>query len=145
MKIIPMQAHHLKLASVLFNEYRMFYGKPSDLEGAELFLQQRLLKNESHVFLAMNEEETQAIGFVQIYSSFTSVGLGIIYLLNDLYVHPHYRKQGVAQALLDKVRLAACEAGAKKIILQTALSNTNAQKLYESCGYSKEELFLTYS
>ena len=31
MKIIPMQAQHLKMASVLFNEYRMFYDKPSDL------------------------------------------------------------------------------------------------------------------
>ena len=115
------------------------------IEGAELFLQQRFINKESHVFLALDEEEMHAMGFVQIYPSFTSVGLGLLYVLNDLYVHPQYRQQGLAQALLEKTRSAAIEAGALKIILQTALSNTMAQKLYESCGYRKEELFLTYN
>jgi ribosomal protein S18 acetylase RimI-like enzyme len=145
MIIISIQAHHIKKASILFNEYRMFYNQPSDLEAAESFLSQRLAKKESLIFLATDETETEPMGFMQIYPSFTSVGLNAIYIVNDLYVPPQHRKKGVAHALLAKAQLSAVEARVRKIVLQTAITNTAAQTLYESCGYKKEEHFLTYN
>lgn len=145
MIIIPMQAKHLKMAAVLFNQYRMFYGQSSDPQAAESFLNQRLMNNESLIFLATNETEEEGMGFMQIYRSFTSIDLGTVSILNDLYVHPQHRKKGIASALLIQARQAALDLGDKEIILQTAVSNSTAQRLYESCGYIKDELFLTYS
>jgi ribosomal protein S18 acetylase RimI-like enzyme len=144
-KIIRAQKTHLNLIAPLFDAYRVFYNQPSDLIRAENFIKQRLQNSDSIIFLVTNEAESEAIGFVQIYPSFTSIGTSKIYILNDLYIKPEHRKNGVARQLLQFVQQFAKEEGVVKVVLQTAISNTIAQKLYKSLGYRKEEEFLTYT
>ena len=61
-----------------------------------------------------------------------------------MYVDPHYRKQGIGQALLKAAQCFALEQRATKIMLQTAQDNISAQKLYEAEGYNQESSFVTY-
>ncbi len=35
----------------LFDDYRVFYSKPSDIESAKVFLRERIRKNESQIFV----------------------------------------------------------------------------------------------
>lgn len=56
----------------LFDEYRVFYGAVSDLDGARAFLSDRLKLNDSVIFIAVEGEgeEKRAWGFTQLYPSF---------------------------------------------------------------------------
>jgi hypothetical protein len=44
MQIIQAQLAHLEAVARLFNQYRMFYQQPSNLEGATQFLREHLQK-----------------------------------------------------------------------------------------------------
>ena len=50
----------------LFDQYRLFYGKKTDLKGAKKFLTERVSKNDSVIYIAENPEN-KIIGFVQLY------------------------------------------------------------------------------
>lgn len=52
----------------LFDQYRIFYHKESDIPTAENFLQERLEKGDSEIFVA--EEDEKLTGFVQLYPIF---------------------------------------------------------------------------
>ena len=143
MNIYQATIKDLKGVSHLFNLYRIFYKQPSDYEDAESFISDRLKNEESVIFVAVHEGEY--LGFTQLYPSFSSVSMKRTWILNDLYVQEEARKQGIAQALLDKAKLHAIQSNAKSLELQTAPDNTNAQKLYKKNGYQKDTSFLNYS
>jgi ribosomal protein S18 acetylase RimI-like enzyme len=123
----------------LFAQYRVFYGKPFELKPARQFLEERMQKQESIIFVAI--DGNKYAGFTQLYPSFTSVGMKRIWILNDLFVAATHRQKGVAQALITKVIEYSRETGRSKVVLSTAYSNANAQKLYEKLGFVKEEFF----
>jgi ribosomal protein S18 acetylase RimI-like enzyme len=133
----------LKGVSHLFDLYRIFYKQPSDYDGAESFISERLENEESVIFVAVHEGKY--LGFTQLYPSFSSVSMKRTWILNDLYVHEEARNQGVAQALLDKAKSYAVQSNAKSLELQTAPDNKIAQNLYEKNGYQRDTSFLNYS
>lgn len=127
----------------LFDQYRQFYGQESDPALARAFIHERLALLESVIFLAENHAG-EAAGFTQLYPSFTSVGARRIWILNDLYVSPAARGNGVGSALLLAAKAHAKASGAKRLDLSTAHDNP-ARVLYESHGYVREEGFFHYS
>lgn len=74
---------HLNELAVLFDDYRVFYRKESNLEGAKGFLSERILKKESVIFVALLEEKL--VGFTQLYPLFSSTNMMPIWLLNDFF------------------------------------------------------------
>ena len=132
----------------LFDAYRQFYKAPSDLEGAQRFLQAHFEQQTSVIFLAFgtNEEgERQARGFTQLYPSFSSVSMKRLWILNDLFVAPEARRAGVGRALLERARQFAEETHAKGLSLQTATDNYTAQAVYETNGWQRETEFYAYN
>ena len=142
MEIIRAQLQHTDLIAPLFDAYRQFYKADSDLEASREFIQQRLSNDESIIFLALDDE--QAIGFAQLYPLFASVALQSLWLLNDLYVHPSVRKAGVGEALMKEAEDFARETNSRGLFLRTATDNIPAQRLYERCGWVKDEKFYRY-
>lgn len=126
----------------LFDAYRVFYAQPSDSEAARAFLRKRLTRNDTVVFLA--QQEGRAVGFTQLFPSFSSVSVKRLWILNDLFVTPEARRGGVARALLERARAHAVESSAKGLVLSTAVDNTHAQRLYEGLGWTRDETFYTY-
>jgi GNAT superfamily N-acetyltransferase len=133
---------HLEAAAELFDQYRIFYQQPSDLEAAKAFLKERFRDQDSTVFLAW--ENGEAIGFTQLYPSFSSVSMKRIWILNDLFVAASHRQRGVAKLLVGAAEGYGRETGAVRLALSTQISNASAQKLYESLGYVKDEEFYHY-
>ncbi|WP_368562850.1 N-acetyltransferase family protein [Pseudoxanthomonas sp. UTMC 1351] len=121
----------------LFDLYRTFYGQPSDLALAQRFIAERLQKGESVIFLA--EADDKAVGFTQLFPSFSSVGATRVWILNDLYVDAAARRQGVAQALLQAATDFARADGARRLELETDHSNDSAQALYRRLGWELYE------
>jgi ribosomal protein S18 acetylase RimI-like enzyme len=128
----------------LFDGYRQFYERPSDLELCRVFLSGRLQRGESVVFLA--EESGTVLGFVQLYPLFSSTSArpGRLWLLNDLFVVPDARGRGVGRELMNRARRLAEETAACGLELVTARTNGRAQSLYESLGYRRDDEFLRY-
>jgi ribosomal protein S18 acetylase RimI-like enzyme len=129
----------IEIASNLFELYRQFYKQEPDRNSAKKFLSERIKENESVIYLAIDEEKKSGMGFVQLYPAFSSVSMKRIWILNDLFVHEDYRKQGVAEALIRKSKELAIETKAKGIVLETHSSNDNAQKLYHKLGFKKDD------
>ena len=126
----------------LFDAYRRFYGQASDLTGARTFLADRFKRGESVIFLAV--VDGAIVGFTQLYPSFSSVSMKRLWVLNDLFVTPDARKSGAGRALLERAERWAAETGAKGLTLSTQLTNLGAQRLYEACGWTKDDEFLHY-
>lgn len=141
-EIVRAELSDLETLVPLFDAHRVFYAQPSDIEAAREFLAARLSAGESVVFLAFLEGEP--VGFTQLYGSFSSVSLGQLWLLNDLFVVPAARKRGVAGALLERAHEHARQTGAKGLTLQTATDNHSAQALYKAHGWEQDAV-LTYS
>jgi len=132
----------IEALAVLFDEYRQFYGGTSDLKAARAFLISRFEHGESVLFLAFQDNEP--IGFVQLYPSFSSLSLGRMFVLNDLFVNPSGRKKGIGTALIHAATEYAKTVGAISMSLSTATTNTSAQSLYQSLGWQRDEQFWTY-
>ena len=129
----------IALAAPLFDAYRQFYDQPSDLGLAREFLADRLWAEDSVVFLALESADAPAaLGFAQLYPSWSSVAARPIWILNDLFVAAAARGRGVGHALLERCRQLAEETGAQRLALETLAGNTAAQKLYESLGWHCE-------
>lgn len=134
----------INIVAPLFNAYRIFYNQASDMDGATNFLYERIVKNQSTLFIAFINVE--AVGFTQLYSIFSSVSLRPALLLNDLYIAERARKLGIATALLNKAKEFGKQNNAGWLLLETAFDNYNTQSLYEKNGWIKQtDFFFQFS
>jgi ribosomal protein S18 acetylase RimI-like enzyme len=128
----------------LFDAYRQFYGLAADPALSKRYLSERLERGESTVLIARSSDGA-ALGFVQLYPTFSSLSATRVFVLNDLFVVPKARRRGVARQLMVAAAAAARAGGATGLTLQTARSNHAAQRLYESLGWRREEEFVEYA
>lgn len=117
----------------LFDQYRVFYHKESDISGAENFLKQRIENKDSEIFVA--ESEGKLTGFVQLYPLFSSTRMKRYWLLNDLYVNENYRGKGFSKKLIEEAKQLAKSTDASGVLLETGKSNNIGNQLYPSCGF----------
>lgn len=138
MEIVKANLSHLHLISPLFDAYRQFYRQESDLEAARDFVKERIEKDESIIYLAMEGEDV-ACGFTQLYPVFSSVSMKRAWLLNDLYVAENHRRKGVASQLLQTAVKLGKETASAFIFLETESINKNAQEAYVKNGFVKTD------
>ncbi|MGB1049333.1 MAG: GNAT family N-acetyltransferase [Rhodothermales bacterium] len=134
----------LDTVSSLFDAYRVFYEQSSDIASARRFMQERLTKQDSVVFLALNHDG-KGLGFTQLYPLFSSVRMRSIWLLNDLFVDKDARRMGVAHALMEHARDFARASGAAGLELATAKDNESAKSVYHDLGWKLDTEFDHYS
>lgn len=126
----------------LFDAYRQFYGRDSDLPAARAFLLARFEHGQSILFIAHDGDT--GIGFTQLYPSFSSVSLARTFILNDLFVAAAHRQRGVGSALMAAAKAHAQTLGAIRLSLSTAKGNTVAQSTYAANGWQRDEQFFVY-
>ena len=142
MELYQATMEDLEGVSHLFNLYRSFYQKASDIEGAKAYIKERLENKDSVIFVVKNKHEY--VGFTQLYPTFSSISMKRAWILNDLYVEAGARKQGIGEMLLQRVKDYAIETGAISISLSTAPDNKSAQSLYTKNGYVRDTQFYQY-
>ena len=143
MQVTLADSERVREIAELFNDYRIFYRQESDIEGAVAFLKARFENNDSVIYTA--NENSHLTGFVQLYPSFSSVSMQRIWILNDLYVREPYRRKNVAKHLMQAARNHALGTDALRLQCATETRNAPAQRLYESLGYLKDEVFCHYA
>ena len=142
MEIRALNESDLPQLTGLFDQYRVFYRQPSDRAAAKAFVSQRIAHGDSAFLGAIVHDVL--VGFTQLYPSYTSVGMGRIWILNDLYVSEDARKRGVGAALMHAAQEYAEMTGAMSMFLSTATDNHAAQKLYEKLGWKQEREYIQY-
>ena len=135
--VSPASPADLDALSLLFDAYRQFYGQPSNPDAARDWLRSRLRFGESKVLVARQGRDV--VGFAQLYPSFSSVRMARSWILNDLFVLPATRRQGVARALLDAAAEVARQDGAAVISLETARGNEVARAAYRAAGWQEDD------
>lgn len=135
----------VEVVAPLFDAYRQFYQQAPDPEGVRHFLTHRLAQGESVIFLATTSlGAEQVVGFTQLYPCFSSTAMRPMWILNDLFVAPEARRQGVARALLQRARVFGESVGAVELMLQTAVDNHAGQALYSSEGWRRDDEYYVY-
>jgi ribosomal protein S18 acetylase RimI-like enzyme len=127
----------------LFDSYRQFYEQPPDLARARSYLEERMRRNESVIYVA-EDDNGKLVGFTQLYPTFCSVRLAPTYVLYDLFVSKTARGAGTGRRLMEAAEAHALQTGVARMELSTARSNTVGQSLYESQGWIRDETFLVY-
>ena len=122
----------------LFDQYRVWYKKEGDLRGAVAFLTERLQLKESIILLAENEDKTLS-GFTQLYPIFSSTRLQRMWLLNDLFVDPNFRGQGISKQLIEAAKDICRQTPACAILLETGKDNDIGNQLYPRTGFVLNE------
>lgn len=128
----------IEAVAELFNAYRVFYRKDSDLEGARQFLSERMRNGDSEIFVAETSKKRLA-GFVQLYPLFSSTRMKRLWLLNDLFVNPEFRSKGISVGLIERTKQLAKETDACGLCLETEKSNVIGNNLYPKTGFVLNE------
>ena len=138
----PATAVDLDALAALFDGYRQFYAQPADRVRARAFVKERLVAGDT-VFLVA-EAGSALVGFTHLFPSFSSVAARRLWILNDLFVAPDARRQGVAEALMEAAEAHGRATGAARLVLQTAVDNAPAQALYRRLGWTAADGFVTF-
>ncbi|MDH0749099.1 GNAT family N-acetyltransferase [Pseudomonas sp. GD03842] len=146
MRIIKATLEHLDLLTPLFVKYREFYGELPFPDSSRDFLEKRLKREESVIYLAFpDDDDSRLLGFCQLYPSYSSLSLKRVWILNDIYVTEDARRQLVADHLMQTAKKMARETQAVRMRVSTSANNEVAQKVYESIGFREDTQFKNYT
>mgnify|MGYP003558879576 CR=1 FL=1 len=145
MRIVQATLEHLDILTPLFVKYREFYNAMPYPETSRSFLEKRLSRKESVIYLALADKDDTPLGYCQLYPSFSSLTLKRVWILNDIYVCEEARRQLVADGLMQHAKRMAKETNAVRMRVSTSIHNDVAQKVYESIGFREDDQFKNYT
>jgi len=128
--------------TTLFDAYRVFYGRASAHRAAGEFLAARLSTGESIILVAGRPRSDEIVGFAQLFRGFSSLSLGAVIVLNDLFVIPSARRHGVGGRLVDAAIEYARQIAALSVDLEAHPDNAAAIRLYREKGFVADEEFV---
>ncbi|HEX8084654.1 MAG TPA: GNAT family N-acetyltransferase [Solirubrobacteraceae bacterium] len=117
----------------LFAAYQRFYaGRARDDEHNRAFLTRFVEPGDDGLLLIARDPDTNdALGFANLYWTFSSVAAEPHAVMNDLFVSDAARGTNVGHALIEAAARAAKDRGHERMSWQTAVNNRRAQRLYE--------------
>ena len=87
--------------------------------------------------LIARDSDGTPLGFATVYWTWQTLYAARVGVLNDLFVVSASRGSGAGRALIERCRELCRERGADKLVWETALDNTTAQRLYDGIGAEK--------
>ena len=138
LEIQPIVAAQMDELLPLIADYQRFYKvEEIDDERNRAFFSRFLAPSDDGLLIGA-WRDGELLGYACLYWTFTSLVPAEIVLMNDLYVDPEARGQGVGRALIEASAAAARERGAHHLQWVTAPDNETAQRLYDSTGAHRE-------
>ena len=136
----------------LFNAYRDFYGEAPDEARALTFIHDRITLacaqppgqfSEAQYFLAWMQtpQGRRAVGLMHLMPSANALAMRPIWFLEDLYVEPFARRQGIATTFLRHAEQFARSTGAERLRphmitrLRKASTESSATSAKSTFGY----------
>jgi GNAT superfamily N-acetyltransferase len=143
--IEPVSEHDLADLLPLMRGYCDFY-EVDPADEALIELSRALMADPSREGLQLIARDStgRAVAFATLYWSWSTSKAARIGIMNDLYVAPAARGQGLADRLIAACLDRCREHGARELEWQTALDNARAQTVYDRVGGVRER-WLSYS
>jgi ribosomal protein S18 acetylase RimI-like enzyme len=132
MQIETVTAQTFEHVLPLIAGYQRFYKAEPDAARNRAHFGRLLDDHDAGIQFVALDDAGQALGFATLYFPLGSVTPGVACLMNDLFVVPEARGQGIGRALILHCLSYANAHGFPKIHWQTALDNHTAQRLYDS-------------
>lgn len=126
----------------IFDSYREYFKQQKNPLKVESFLFEKFVHLESVIFIA--EQESEVIGFAQLYPIFSSLCLERVWLLNDFYISEEYRNNGIGKQLFAKVKEFTLLTKSKGIELSVEHTNRKAWQFWEKQGFRIDDEFRFY-
>jgi GNAT superfamily N-acetyltransferase len=126
----------------IFDSYREYFKQQKNPLKVESFLFEKFVHLESVIFIA--EQESEVIGFAQLYPIFSSLSLERVWLLNDFYISEEYRNNGIGKQLFAKVKEFTLLTKSKGIELSVEHTNRKAWQFWEKQGFRIDDEFRFY-
>lgn len=116
-----------------------FLGSKQDLDKINFAIRNALGNNRALFFVKINEKD-EYIGF-----SFCNISSGLetgadYIWINEIYVEPEYRRQGIATEIITFIEKWAKEKNIKYIATMTGKSNEKSMGLFRNSKYDLEEI-----
>ena len=123
----------------LIAAYQRFYeAEEIDGERNRAFFSRFLAPSEDGMLIGA-WQGGELLGYACLYWHFTSLVPAETVLMNDLYVDPAARGQGVGRALIEASAAVTRERGAHHLEWATAPDNKRAQRLYDTTGAERSD------
>ncbi len=106
------------------------------IAGNALALQEHLFGSRKYIEAILAESAGQAVGFALFFHNYSTFLTKPGIYLEDLFVLPEYRRQGIGKALLTKVAQIAVERDCGRLEWSVLDWNESAQAFYRSMGAS---------
>ena len=135
MLIRPVRTEDRTQWADLWDGYNAFYGRagPTALPAAVSDMTwERFFDAYEPVRALVAEAEGKLLGLAHYLFHRSTIAIAPTCYLQDLFVDPSARGQGVARALIEAVYAEADAAGAARTYWQTHESNTVARRLYDT-------------
>jgi GNAT superfamily N-acetyltransferase len=141
--IEPVSEAQLERLLPMIADYQRFYGVEVIDEARNRAFFTRFIAPSDDGMLIAAWHGDELVGYACLYWSFTSLVPAETVLMNDLYVDPSARGQGVGRALIEASAAIARKRGAHHLEWATAPDNHTAQRLYDAIG-AKRSTWIEY-
>lgn len=111
----------------------------SKCEGAIINLQK-----DKNAQLYLAKYNHMYVGFVTVYWGFSTTTGKPILRVQDIYIEPEHRNNGIAYRLLEFCEELARDRGSNSLRLETDTDNIHARNLYEKFGFESFPRKITY-
>lgn len=142
--INPVGDHDLDELLVLVRAYCDFYAvTPTDRDLRALMVGLLAAGGREGLQLLARDATGEPAGFATLLFTWSTTSAARAAVMNDLYVAPHARGQGLAQALIDRCQTKSAQHGAAKLTWITRPDNHRAQAVYDRAGAHRDP-WVTY-
>ena len=129
----------------LIRRYQDFYQVPRMAEEKNIQFFSQFGEGSPFGCQFIYRQQGSAVAFATVYFSFSSTIAEKVAVLNDVFVEPNHRGEGIAKLLIDHCRDYAALLGAVRLQWVTALDNQSAQSAYDKMDTKKSSWhFYTY-
>jgi GNAT superfamily N-acetyltransferase len=132
--IRPVLAADLPAWTALWEGYNAFYGRKDQTALSEEITRttwSRLLEPDEPVHALVAESEGRLLGLAHFLFHRSTIQLGPVCYMQDLFTVAAARGKGVGRALIEAVYRRARDAGAARVYWQTHEANVAAMRLYD--------------
>ncbi|MCB0322153.1 MAG: GNAT family N-acetyltransferase [Bdellovibrionales bacterium] len=102
-----------------------------------------LLRRNPMIWVFVARKQQQPVGVLISDKRLSTYRLAYTLHLEDLWVHPEHRRQGIGEALVQTAIRYATNNEMARVTLTTQLSNLGARRLYDKLGFAKAMPLIT--
>lgn len=97
-----------------------------------------MLRRPERVAAMLIMEDEQIAGYALLVPYYCNEYGGEVLVLDELYIMPEFRSQGLGSTFLEYLKVWALEQGSVRLILEVMPENTRALQFYQRAGFTSD-------